>query len=53
MTKETTYTDKLYVSCKGLEAPYDHPTIYLEINADKGKVECPYCSHVFVLKKSS
>ncbi len=51
--KETTYTDKHNVSCKGLEAPYDHPTIYLEIDAKEGKVECPYCSHVFVLQKSN
>ena len=53
MNKETTYTDKLHISCNGHEAPYDHPLIYLEINEANGAVECPYCSHVFLFKKST
>jgi uncharacterized Zn-finger protein len=38
------------VSCKGKEAPYDHPKVYLEIRKDIGKIECPYCSKLFKLK---
>jgi uncharacterized Zn-finger protein len=51
--KEITYTNIQHVSCHGLEEPYDHPMIYLEIDKEIGKVECPYCSRTFVLKKSS
>lgn len=50
---EIIYTNKTHVSCSGKEVPYDHPTIYLEIDTESGKIECPYCSNVFVLKKSS
>ena len=49
--KEVVNTTERHVSCKGLEAPYDHPLIYLEINIEEGQVECPYCSKVFVLKE--
>jgi uncharacterized Zn-finger protein len=47
--KETIHTNEKHVSCNGLEAPYDHPMIYLEISLAQGQVECPYCSKVFVL----
>jgi len=48
-SKETIHTQDKHVSCNGLEEPYDHPMIYLEIAPKEGKVECPYCSRVFVL----
>lgn len=48
--KETIQTTKKQVSCSGKEAPFDHPTIYLEIDEEKGEIECPYCSRKFVLK---
>jgi uncharacterized Zn-finger protein len=50
-SKEKIYTEDKHVSCNGLEVPYDHPTIYLEIDQSAGQVECPYCSRVFVLKQ--
>ena len=50
-SKEVIYTQEKYVSCNGLEASYDHPMIYLEIDEEIGNVECPYCSRTFVLKK--
>lgn len=49
--KETVHTNEKHVSCNGLEAPYDHPMIYLEISSTEGRVECPYCSKVFVLER--
>lgn len=49
--KEIVITSERHVSCEGLEAPYDHPLVYLEIDVNDGKVECPYCSKIFVLKK--
>jgi len=48
-SKEKIHTLSKHVSCNGLEAPYDHPMIYLEIALNEGNVECPYCSKVFVL----
>lgn len=50
MQKETIKTTEKHVSCKGLEYPYDHPLVYLEINSVIGQVECPYCSREFVLE---
>lgn len=50
--KEIIHTQNKHVSCNGLEAPYDHPMIYLEIATTEGKVECPYCSKVFALDKT-
>ena len=40
--------DKI-VACDGGE-DFGHPLIYLNI-AKSGKVVCPYCSKIFVLKK--
>ena len=51
-SKETIHTQQRHVSCNGLEAPFDHPMIYLEIAPEEGKVECPYCSKVFILDKT-
>jgi uncharacterized Zn-finger protein len=42
-------TNSTSVSCKGKEAPYDHPKVYLEINKEIGKIECPYCAKTFEL----
>jgi len=53
MTKEIIHTHEKHVSCNGLETPYDHPMIYLVIVPYEGKVECPYCSKVFVLDKTT
>ena len=50
--KEIIHTQNKHVSCNGLEAPYDHPMIYLEIDIKEGKAECPYCSRVFALDKT-
>ena len=37
------------VSCKGKEAPYDHPHVYLEIDSSIGYIDCPYCGKKFEL----
>jgi uncharacterized Zn-finger protein len=42
-------TDSKSVSCKGKEAPYDHPHIYLEIDPKIGYMDCPYCGKRFQL----
>lgn len=51
-TKETIHSNKEQVSCSGKEYPFDHPVVYLEIDKEKGQIECPYCSKHFVLKKT-
>lgn len=47
---ENVYTKSKSVKCFGLKEPLDHPLVYLEIDKDKGEVECPYCSKKFILK---
>ncbi len=51
-TKEAIYTNKKQVSCNGKEAPFDHPLVYLVIDETNEKVQCPYCSKIFILKSS-
>jgi uncharacterized Zn-finger protein len=44
---ETIYIDKTVAACDGGEGPLGHPRVYLNL-APAGKVECPYCSRLFV-----
>jgi uncharacterized Zn-finger protein len=46
---ETLETDSRTVACDGGGGPLGHPRVYLEIGAS-GRIECPYCSRVYVLK---
>lgn len=43
------YVDSNKVQCEGDGKSIGHPRIYLEIKDDK--IECPYCSRTFKLKK--
>lgn len=38
------------VSCKGKEAPYDHPHLYLKIDSSIGSIDCPYCGKKFTIQ---
>jgi uncharacterized Zn-finger protein len=50
MTKfEVEKTNTKSVVCSGRQVPYDHPTVYLEINITTNSVACPYCSKKFEL----
>jgi uncharacterized Zn-finger protein len=44
---ETIYIDGTVAVCNGGEGPLGHPRVYLNL-APAGKVECPYCSRLFV-----
>jgi uncharacterized Zn-finger protein len=44
---ETIYIDSMVAACNGGGGPLGHPKVYLNLSAD-GKVECPYCSRLFV-----
>ena len=49
-TSKIETTNSTSVSCQGKEAPYDHPKVYLEIDPELGKIDCPYCGKIFELK---
>ena len=51
--KEIEFVENSSVACHGREAPYDHPLVYLEIKAEIGKVDCPYCGKEFMLRNIS
>jgi uncharacterized Zn-finger protein len=42
---ETIYIDETVAACDG--GALDHPRVYLKLD-HTGKVECPYCSRLFV-----
>ena len=44
---ETIYIDEMVAVCDGGEGPLGHPRVYLNPGLS-GKVECPYCSRLFV-----
>lgn len=46
---EITETGATRVACNGGGGPLGHPNVYLEMGED-AQVQCPYCSHLFVLK---
>jgi uncharacterized Zn-finger protein len=44
---ETIYVVEPIVACNGGGGPLGHPKVYLNL-AVEGKVECPYCSRLFL-----
>ena len=44
---ETIEIDAMRAACDGGGGPLGHPKVYLSL-APLGRVECPYCSRVFV-----
>jgi len=44
---ETIYIEDMVAACNGGGWPLGHPRVYLNL-APVGKVECPYCSRLFV-----
>jgi uncharacterized Zn-finger protein len=44
---ETIATDRLVVACNGGGGALGHPLVYLNL-APRGRIECPYCSRLFV-----
>jgi uncharacterized Zn-finger protein len=44
---ETIETHEMAVACNGGGGPLGHPRVYLNL-APRGRVECPYCSRLFV-----
>jgi uncharacterized Zn-finger protein len=50
---ETETVTKSRVACDGGEGALGHPRVWLQIAADTGFVECPYCDKKFVLAKGA
>jgi uncharacterized Zn-finger protein len=46
----TVETDR--VACDGGGGPLGHPKVYLNLG-EEGRVECPYCSRLYVLKEGA
>jgi uncharacterized Zn-finger protein len=44
---ETIYINETVAACNGGGGPLGHPRVYLNLGPT-GKVECPYCSRLFV-----
>jgi uncharacterized Zn-finger protein len=44
---ETIYTNETVAACNGGGGPLGHPRVFLNLGHE-GKVECPYCSRLFV-----
>jgi uncharacterized Zn-finger protein len=44
---ETIEIDEMVAACNGGGGPLGHPRVYLNL-APAGRVECPYCSRLFV-----
>jgi len=50
MPFETIETNDAIVACNGGGGPLGHPRVYLNLTPN-GRVECPYCSRLFVNRK--
>jgi uncharacterized Zn-finger protein len=46
---ETLYVDTTTVACDGGDGVLGHPRVFLKID-ESGKVECPYCDRLYILK---
>jgi uncharacterized Zn-finger protein len=44
---ETIYVEENVVACNGGGGPLGHPRVYLNLSP-AGKVECPYCSRLYI-----
>lgn len=49
---ETIYIDEMVAACNGGGGPLGHPKVYLNLGP-AGKIECPYCSRLFVNRAMS
>jgi uncharacterized Zn-finger protein len=49
---ETIYVDGMVAICDGGEGPLGHPRVYLNLGPS-GKIQCPYCSRLYVNRATS
>lgn len=49
---ETKIVETSKIACDGGEGALGHPRVWLQIPAEEGFVECPYCDAKYILKGS-
>ena len=49
---ETIEIDEMEAACSGDGGPLGHPRVYLNL-VPHGRVECPYCSRLFVNRRAA
>jgi len=42
--------EAMEVACDGEAGPLGHPRVFLHIDRNNGRIQCPYCSKLYVLK---
>ena len=47
---ETKIVESSKVACDGGEGALGHPRVWLQIPAEDGSVECPYCDARYILQ---
>ena len=50
---ETIVVDENVVACNGGGGALGHPRVFLNVAGDGGRIECPYCSRLFVLRSKA
>lgn len=50
---ETKIVETSKIACDGGEGALGHPRVWLQIPAEEGFVECPYCDAKYILKGSA
>ncbi|WP_421703284.1 zinc-finger domain-containing protein [Aliiroseovarius sp.] len=50
---ETKVVDSYKIACDGGEGALGHPRVWLQIPAEQGWVECPYCDAKYVHKDAA
>ena len=45
--------DKHDVACDGGKGALGHPTVYLHVDDYAGRVQCPYCSRLYLLRSDA
>lgn len=43
--------DEHDVACDGGKGALGHPRVYLHIDDHSGRIQCPYCSRLYLLRK--
>ena len=49
---ETSYVETVTVSCDGGGGHLGHPRVFLSLE-EHGEIDCPYCSHRFILAEGA
>lgn len=50
---EVIEVDEMEVACDGGKGALGHPRVFLHIDAHSGKIQCPYCSRIYLLRSDA